>query len=324
MVTALKQDYSAAISAQNAAISYENVAITTGCNHAFCVATASIAGGGDEIILPEPFYFNHDMWFDMQGIRKVHLPCTADGEGMVPDVREAEALITSRTRAIVLVSPNNPTGTVYSQERLLAFYQLAKRHDLALILDETYRDFRPQTGNGQHAPHHLFQQADWQDVLIQLYSFSKSYSLTGYRVGSLVAGKRVMQAVAKIIDTVTICPPHIGQLAALYGVQNLSDWRQQQCDRVRELEQALVAAFENHPSAFELVSHGAFFAYIRHPYTDRSSVDVARSLARDHGLLLLPGEFFGPGQTGFLRIAFANADAGQLDDMARRLMIAGG
>ncbi len=319
----LRQTLAASLTADyNAEISPSDVAITTGCNHAFCVATAAVAGAGDEIILPEPFYFNHDMWFDMQGIKKVLLPCRERDEGMVPDAAEAEALITPLTRAIVLVTPNNPTGTVYSEDRLLAFYHLAQKHDLALIVDETYRDFRPIDTGGPRAPHLLFQQQGWQDVLIQLYSFSKSYSLTGYRVGSLVAGARVMNAVSKVIDTITICPPHIGQLAALYGLKHLGGWRDQQCGKVLALGQDLVHAFAKHQPGFQLVSHGAFFAYLRHPFSGRSSVEVAKGLVRDHGLLVLPGEFFGASQKAYLRIAFANADAGQLDDMAKRLALA--
>jgi len=314
----------AALSVEYAAlVSGRDVAITTGCNHAFCMATAAVAGAGDQIILPEPFYFNHDMWFAMQGIEKVPLVCRAGPEGMVPDVADAEALITPRTRAIVLITPNNPTGTIYTEDRVMAFYRLAERHGIALILDETYKDFRPLVAGRTNAPHCLFQQPSWPDVLIQLYSFSKAYSLTGYRVGSLVAGPKVIDAVTKIADTVSICPPHIGQLAALYGVQNLADWRSRQCKRVLGLGDALDQAFLTYPSAYRLISRGAFFAYLRHPFDGRSSVDVARKLATEQGLLVLPGEFFGPSQTQYLRIAFANADVDQLNDLAARLMASG-
>jgi aspartate/methionine/tyrosine aminotransferase len=319
-LAALREALAESLSTEyGATVSVPDVAITTGCNHAFCMATAAVAGAGDEIILPEPFYFNHDMWFTMQGIKKVTLACREEAEGMVPDVDEAETLITPRTRAIVLISPNNPTGTIYSEDRLLAFYRLAERHGLALILDETYRDFRPPVEGGDAPPHRLFQEPSWRQVLIQLYSFSKSYSLTGYRVGSLVAGPRVMDAVSKIADTITICPPHIGQLAALYGLQYLNDWRAEQCGRVLELVDALDDAFERHPSPYQLISRGAFFAYLRHPETGRSSIEVAKQLARDKGLLVLPGAFFGDSQHDYLRIAFANANTSQLQDMAGRL-----
>jgi aspartate/methionine/tyrosine aminotransferase len=303
-----------------AAITSAEVAITTGCNHAFCMATAAVAGAGDEIILPEPFYFNHDMWFTMQGIRKVPLACRAEAEGMVPDPDEAERLVTPRSRAIVLISPNNPTGTILTHERLLAFYRLAERHGLALIIDETYKDFRPnEEGGDAGPPHALFREEGWRDVLVQLYSFSKAYSLTGYRVGSLVAGGRVMAAVSKIADTITICPPHIGQLAALYGLEHLHDWREEKRARVLSLITSLDSAFRDHAPPYQLVSRGAFFAYLRHPFPGRSSIEVAKALARVQGLLVLPGEFFGESQGDYLRVAFANASAGELEELARRL-----
>jgi len=313
LASSLAQEYGAAIAPGE-------VAITTGCNHAFCMATAAVAGAGDEVILPEPYYFNHDMWFTMQGIRQVPLACRAEAEGMVPDPEEAERLITPRTRAIVLISPNNPTGTILSEERLLAFYRLAERRGLALIIDETYKDFRPHEGEGEDTrPHPLFQEAGWREVLIQLYSFSKAYSLTGYRVGSLVAGGRVMDAVSKIADTITICPPHIGQLAALYGLEHLRDWREEKRVRTLGLIDTLDRAFQEHAPPYQLVSRGAFFAYLRHPFEGRSSIEVAKALAKNQGLLVLPGEFFGASQSDYLRVAFANASAGELEDLARRL-----
>ena len=323
-LAALREALAAAFSAEyGAAITPGETAITTGCNHAFCMATAAVAGNGDEVILPAPFYFNHDMWFTMQGIRMVSLPCRAQAEGMVPDPEEAAALITPRTRAIALVTPNNPTGTIYSNERLTAFYRLAERHGLALILDETYKDFRPlDDASDPSPPHRLFQEDTWRDVLIQLYSFSEAYSLTGYRVGSIVAGPRVMGAVAKIADTVTICPPHIGQLAALYGLEHLRAWRERKRAHVLELIDALKGAFQANPSAYRLVSQGAFFAYLRHPFRGRSSVEVAQALAREQGLLVLPGEFFGASQADYLRVAFANAEAAELEEMAARLAAA--
>ena len=317
----LREAQAAALSREyGTTIAETETAITTGCNHAYCMATAAVAGADDEVILPEPYYFNHDMWFTMQGIRQVPLPCRAEAEGMVPDPDEAAALITPRTRAIVLVTPNNPTGTIYAPERLEAFYRLAQQNGLALILDETYKDFRPLDPDGRAGPpHRLFQDDGWRDVLIQLYSFSKSYSLTGYRVGSLVAGPRVMDAISKIADTITICPPHIGQRAAVYGLEHLHDWREEKRALVLGLVEALDRAFDAQASGYDLVSRGAFFAYLRHPFAGRSSVDVAKTLAQEQGLLVLPGEFFGASQADFLRVAFANASAAQLEDLVGRL-----
>ncbi|SEL88179.1 Aminotransferase class I and II [Roseovarius azorensis] len=149
-----------------------NVAITSGCNQAFCAALTTLCTEGDEVILPTPWYFNHKMWLDMQGLRSVPLPAGAE---LLPDPAQAEALITPRTRAIVLVTPNNPGGVEYPADLTRAFYSLSRERGLALILDETYRDFDVRPGAG----HDLFHDPDWDRTLIQLYSFSKAYRLTG-------------------------------------------------------------------------------------------------------------------------------------------------
>src|ERR671919_624843 len=108
-------------------------------NQAFCLALMSIAKAGDEVILPRPHYFNHDMWLRMQGVTPVSLDFRP-GSGAVPNAEDAAKLIGAKTRAIVLISPNNPTGAVYPRETIHAFYELAQRSGIALMLDETYKD----------------------------------------------------------------------------------------------------------------------------------------------------------------------------------------
>ena len=125
-------------------IAASRVGITAGCNQAFCVAVTALAGAGDEVILPAPYYFNHQMWLDIQGIRAVHLPCEEE-QCAIPDPAAAARLIGPRTRAIVLVTPNNPTGAIYPPETIAAFFDLAQANSIALIVDETYKDFRPDT-----------------------------------------------------------------------------------------------------------------------------------------------------------------------------------
>ncbi|MDX1781282.1 MAG: aminotransferase, partial [Thalassovita sp.] len=161
-------------------ISASQVCITSGCNQAFCAAMMTLTGQGDEVILPTPWYFNHKMWLDMTGVRAVPLPT---GAGLLPDPEQAKTLITDRTRAIVLVTPNNPGGVEYPADLIAAFRDIARDAGIALVVDETYRDFHSQSG----APHDLFTDPDWDDTLIQLYSFSKSYRLTGHRVGAMIA-----------------------------------------------------------------------------------------------------------------------------------------
>lgn len=301
-------------------ISAEDVAITAGGNHAFCMALSALAGPGDEVLLAHPCYFNHDMWCGMQGVKAVPLPCRVAPTGVVPDVAEAETLIGPRTRAIILVSPNNPTGTVYEPERIAAFLELAARRDIALIIDETYKDFLSDGA----PPHGLFQDPAWRDRFVLLYSFSKAYSLTGYRVGGLAAGPAIMEAIGKIADTVTICPSHIGQRAALFGLERMGEWKRARRDDMAARAETLARVMVGDPGGFRMVSSGAFFAYLAHPYPKASAVEVARALVRQQGVFTLPGPIFGAGQDGFLRAAFANVDDAGIAALGERLAAFGG
>jgi aspartate/methionine/tyrosine aminotransferase len=297
-----------------AALAPEDVSITAGCNQAFCLAMLALAGAGDEVILPVPYYFNHQMWLEMQGVGVRHLSFRPE-RGGVPDPAEAAALIRPRTRAIVLVTPNNPTGAIYPPEIIEAFFDLARRHAIALVVDETYRDFLPQDG----APHGLFQQAGWRDTLVQLYSFSKVYCLTGYRVGSVIAGPEISAEIAKAMDTVSICAPRLGQLAAIYGIAQLGDWRRANTALMRGRLAALTKSLARNDLGYRLVSAGAYFAYLAHPFGARPAMQVARRLADEQNILALPGSMFGPGQEAYLRVAFANVAAETMPDLARRL-----
>jgi aspartate/methionine/tyrosine aminotransferase len=294
----------------------DQVAITQGCNQAFTAAMSTLAGAGDEVILPTPWYFNHKMWLDMQGITTVPLPA---GPGLIPLADQAAKLITPRTRAIVLVSPNNPGGAEYPAETLRAFLDLARAHGLALIIDETYRDFDSRPGR----PHALFEDPDWDDTLIQLYSFSKAYRLTGHRVGAMVAATDRLAEVEKFLDTVAICPGQLGQIAALWGMRNLSQWVAGERAEILARRAAMTGGFAALPG-WRLLGCGAYFAYAEHPFSEPSDV-LAKRLVHDAAILMLPGTMFQPAShpegARQLRIAFANIDAGGISELFRRLAV---
>lgn len=300
------------------AVSGAQVALTSGCNQAFCAVVATLAAPGDEVILPTPWYFNHVMWLSMTGVRAVPLDTGAD---LQPDVDRAAALITPRTRAIALVTPNNPGGVEYPAETLDAFAALAERHGIALIVDETYRDFHTRDG----APHRLFQNPDWDRTFIHLYSFSKAYRLTGHRVGAIAASPARLAEIEKFLDTVTICVSGPGQMAALWGLENLEDWLAGERAEILRRRQAMVAGFQG-LTGWALRGCGAYFAYARHPF-DAPSPQVAKRLLAEAGVLMLPGTMFRPGGNPGgdpegareMRIAFANADTREIGVLMQRL-----
>lgn len=292
----------------------DQVAITSGCNQAFAATVAVLAEKGDEIILPTPWYFNHKMWLDMQGIGAVPLPTGAD---LLPDPDRAAPLISDRTKAIVLVTPNNPGGVEYPADLIRAFYDLCKQHRIRLIVDETYRDFLLPDDR----PHDLITDPDWDETLITLYSFSKSYRLTGHRVGAILSSPFLLAQVEKFLDTVAICPAQIGQHAALWGINHLDTWLEAERQEILARRRAMEHGFAQQ-NQWQLLGCGAYFAYARHPF-DMPSDKLAKWLVKSAGILLLPGTMFMPetdkAGRDQVRIAFANINTTEIGDFFKRL-----
>ena len=311
---ALRENYAAHLADfYGAPVAPGEVGITSGCNQAFCLALMSLAKAGDQVILPRPHYFNHDMWLRMQGIEPVSLDFRP-GSGAIPAAQDAARLIGPKTRAIVLISPNNPTGAVYPPETIHAFYELARQRSIALILDETYKDFLPE---GER-PHDLFSDPDWRGTLVHLYSFSKVFALTGYRVGGIAASAGLMAEIEKAMDCVSICPPRLGQEAALYGLKNLLPWARRNTEGLKARADLLGSGLQR-SNRWRLVSLGAYFAYVEHPFNGQRSTEVSKRLADEENLLTIPGDMFGAGQERFVRLAFANVADDKIPIVLERL-----
>jgi aspartate/methionine/tyrosine aminotransferase len=205
----------------------------------------------------------------------------------------------------------------YPAETVRAFFDLTKARGIALILDETYRDFDARAG----APHDLFADPDWRGTLIHLYSFSKAYRLTGHRVGAIVADEARLSEAEKFLDCVAICPSQLGQIGALWGMRNLSQWVAGERDEILARRKAMVEGFTRLPG-WTLLGCGAFFAYAEHPHLIPSP-ELAKRLVREAGILLLPGTMFrpegDPRGAREVRIAFANIGVDGIKEMIARL-----
>jgi len=292
-----------------------DVAITAGCNLAFAMTMAVLAAEGEGVLLPTPWYFNHEMALTMQGVRAVPLPTRAE-DGFVPNPAMAELIMKAATiKAVVLVSPNNPTGAVYPPEVIQAFADLCRRRGAMLVLDETYRDFlRPD----QSPPHSLFQDPDWGDVLVHLYSFSKSYCIPGHRLGAIASGPAFRAELDKALDTFQICPPRPAQTALSWAIPALREWREGNRALMADRARAFRDGVSQLPG-WRLDAIGTYFAYLRLPEGAPDAVAAAERLAAEQGVMGLPGPFFGPGQDRHIRLAFANAGLEVLAQVPGRL-----
>jgi aspartate/methionine/tyrosine aminotransferase len=295
-------------------VSAGQMVITAGCNQAFCLVAQALAEPGDEVIEALPYYFNYDMWLRMNGVVPRYLE---PGPDLVPDPEAAEALITPRTRAIVLVTPGNPTGVTIPPDVLSRFCEVARRHGIALILDETYRSFR---GTAEPA-HELFADPDWGRTLVSLHSFSKDLAIPGYRVGAVVAAPELNREVMKLLDCVAICAPRVGQEAAWAGLVSARNWRRARANEAIAKQRALEKALALRPGDFELLTCGGFFGWIRHPFAGRGTDAVARDLITRYDTLVIPGTAFLPDDRQVLRVSFGNVDLAGLTEFARRLQL---
>ena len=298
----LREAYAAHLDAlYSTSVATAEIHITSGCNQAFVASVLAVAGHGNEVLMTRPCYFNHESTLGMLGVGIGYVDCHAEN-GMLPTPADIDASIGPNTRALAIVSPNNPCGSIYPAGLLTDIFTLCRDRGIWLILDETYRDFLP-VPNAR--PHDLLAIDGWQDTLVQLYSFSKSYCMPGHRLGAITAGSGFVFELAKIIDNIQICAPRVPQMAVTPMLKDLAGWREENRQRIAA-RSAIFGEVMSGLDGWEILSTGAYFGYVRHPFAGEASLDVAKLMARASGVLTIPGTFFGDGQEDFLRFAFAN------------------
>lgn len=297
----------------------QRIAVTAGSNMGFLNAVLAVADVGDEVILLSPFYFNHEMAIDIAGCRAVIVPTDSEYQ---PDVAAIEAAITDRTRAVVTISPNNPTGVVYPEATLRAINELCRRRSIYHIADEAYEYFT----HGE-VPHFSPASIAGSDAhTISLYSLSKAYGMAGWRVGYMLMPAHLEEAVKKIQDTNLICPPVINQLAAVAALEAGRSWCDQRIASFGKVRDMVLHELAQLGDRIHVPRPtGAFYALMR-LNTPRSDMDLVEALIRDHGVAVMPGSTFGtpaPGSECYLRIAYGalspDAVAQGMDRLTRGL-----
>jgi aspartate/methionine/tyrosine aminotransferase len=279
-----------------------SLVVTAGGNMAFVNALAAIADPGDEVILLSPYYFNHEMAVGMLNCRAVIAPTTADHQ---LDVTQIADRITPRTRAVVTVSPNNPTGAVYSREALTAVNELCRAHRIYHIHDEAYEYF--VFDGAQHfSPASL---AGSAEHTISLFSFSKAYGFASWRIGYMVMPAPLLTAVKKVQDTVLICPPVISQYAATGALTAGVAWCRQQIEPFNRVRNLVLGELEKLSEICRIPhSQGALY-FLLQIDTSIDPLTLVERLIREFGVAVIPGTTFGINQGCYLRISYGALDA---------------
>jgi aspartate/methionine/tyrosine aminotransferase len=271
--------------------------VTAGANMAFLNALLAIADPGDEVILQTPFYFNHEMAITSANCRPVLAPTD---ERFHPSVDEIAARLTPRTRAVVTVSPNNPTGAVYPESLLREINALCGERGIFHIHDEAYEYFTWGAASA-FSPASI---PGAEEHTISLFSLSKSYGFASWRIGYMLIPEALLPAVKKIQDTVVICPPVVSQYAAVGALAAGRDFISAQRPQLESVRRIVLDRLAGAPGIVSPPrSEGAFYVFFEVD-TPQSSVALAERLVRERRVAVIPGEAFGIDDRCCLRVSY--------------------
>lgn len=290
----------------------DDVMITAGANHAFTTALMTLVSAGDQVVLPAPYFTNHQMAVQAAGAVAIEAP-VGDRESYRVTWDDIAPALTERTRAVVLCNPSNPTGAPVAAaagRRIVS--ELATRGILA-ISDETYMHF---VYDGMHWS--AAAGRDWRRNVVVIGTFSKSFAMMGWRVGFMLADAAVCTQATKVQDAMIICAPTIAQMAVEAAIRE--DWsypltfHADLLDRRRRLSDALASC----DGVSWVPTAGGFFAFVRVDGC-RDSNELALRLLDEAHVVTIPGSSFGRSGEGCLRLSYGSVDANALDQAVGRL-----
>jgi aspartate/methionine/tyrosine aminotransferase len=290
--------------------SSSNIMVTAGANQAFVNAILSITRPGDHVLVLSPYYFNHRMAIQLAGCKPVVIDTDRNYQPIGQRIRRK---ISKRVRAIVLVSPSNPTGAVYSKDAINEIGALCARNGIYLVTDETYEHF-------------VYDDAKFVSALsldkeiehtISLFSFSKSYGMSGYRIGYAVFPASVYREMLKVQDTLTICAPSALQVAAEAAMRLCAAYPKQFIPRIERVRKIFVQRLSDLDFVEMPVTKGSYYFLLR-LRTKKSDWNIAKRLIEEYGVITIPGGVFGTTYPA-LRVAYANVDEGMAEEGISRL-----
>ena len=242
-------------------VALEDIIVTTGGSEALLFTFGSAMDEGDELIIPEPFYANYNGFATASGVKVVPVEATIENGFALPPISAFEAVITDRTKGILICNPGNPTGYLYSKEELEQLKELVIKHDLYLIADEVYREF---TYDG--AEHHsVLSMAGLEEHAIVVDSFSKRYSMCGARIGCLVSKNASFMAAAMKFAQARLSPPTYAQIASEAALKTPQSYFDQVNEEYVERRNVLVDGLNSIEGVFCPKPKGAFYAVASFP-----------------------------------------------------------
>ncbi len=278
-------------------VSLENVIVTAGATEGMRIACETILGHGDEALVPNPGFIIYGPDVSLAGGRPVEYSLRQEN-GYLPDLEEIKHLITPRTKAIIVNSPSNPTGTVFCKDMVRAVSEIAKDHKLYVLSDEVYEDY---VYEGEH-----WCFARFHDNTIVVNSFSKSLAATGWRIGYVATSKEIVKQLSKVQYYTLACPPTATQYAVVEGLKVLDTFQAGVLREFRKRRDIAMAKLREVPSFSVSAVMGAF--YLFPSYEQRLSSEKFALKILEAGVICAPGSAFGSLGEGHLRFSYANSE----------------
>ncbi|WP_458206145.1 pyridoxal phosphate-dependent aminotransferase [Haladaptatus sp. NG-SE-30] len=276
------------------------VSVTNGAMEALSLALAAVADPDDEVLIPTPAWPNYRNQAKLAGARPVEVPLPAeDGFDLAP--KRVVERMNEATAAVILTTPSNPTGRVYDEDAVRAVVEAAEAHDTYVIADEVYARLTYGDDHRRVASY-----TDYEGLL-SVDSCSKTYAMTGWRIGWLVGPEDVVEAATNLGESTTACPSSIGQHAALAALTGPQEPVREMRAAFRERRDFLVERIEDIPEIFCPRPEGAFYAFLDVSVFDGTSFEIAKRLLTEYGVVTAPGGGFGDAGEDYLRLSFANS-----------------
>lgn len=275
----------------------EEVLITVGACHGMFLALEAIINEGDEVIVHEPFFTPYKDQITLVG-GKIVLLETLEENGFDIDITKLKSLITKKTKAIIINTPNNPTGACFNSKVLSDIAKVAEENDLLVISDEVYDSF---SFEDNFVP--ITSISSMKERTITLGSFSKSYAMTGWRIGYAVAPKYIIDCMKNINEGVCYTAPSISQRAAIHALRSGQETR---LKLFNEFKNRMFYAYErinSIPNMSVLKPKGSIYLFVNIKSTGMSSAEFSRKLLQEAHVLVIPGDSFGKSGEGYVRIA---------------------
>lgn len=286
------------------------IIVTAGACEALMAFMLAVLDPGDEILIPSPYFSAYDDIAKIQGVVIKEVPLKFENAFEL-QAADLEKYVTSKTKALLVNTPHNPTGAVIGKEELLKIAEFAKKYDLVVISDETYDQFLFE---GEHVS--LYTLPGMKERTVVINSTSKTFSMTGWRVGYAIGPKEIIRYMNKVHQNMSTCATSFVQVGAVSAFQNGKSFTEKMVDTFRERRDLVIEGLSQIKGMEYQVPHGAFYIFPKISDIGLSSTEFCQRALEETGVALVPGNAFGENGEGFIRLAYACSNEEIKDAMA--------